>query len=156
MQLTQNLHDMFRPAQKRDGEVSHRCAKPWGGVLRSYERSSRNSHAVFALLVVSSGSSLAGNTPIEQTKVGSPIWRPCDFQLFTALAAPFPDAFFGTFDMLLTDNVPGQAMRISQLVGGVRPHFSEPMSIERDERSALLAGNVADRENTCLERPSHP
>jgi hypothetical protein len=49
-----------------------------------------------------------GETPaIELTKVGVPIWRPADFQLFTAPAAPFPDAFFDTLDLLLPLEGPG-------------------------------------------------
>jgi hypothetical protein len=43
------------------------------------------------------------------TKVGSPIWRPVDFQMFTAPANPFPDAFNHTIDLLLPVEGPGAA-----------------------------------------------
>lgn len=46
---------------------------------------------------------------IGLTKVGSPIWRPADFQMFTAPAAPFPDAFLATLDLLLPLEGPGVA-----------------------------------------------
>ncbi|HJQ79505.1 MAG TPA: PEP-CTERM sorting domain-containing protein [Lacipirellulaceae bacterium] len=44
---------------------------------------------------------------VTTTKVGSPIWKPADFQMFTAPAAPFPDAFFDTLDALLPLEGPG-------------------------------------------------
>ncbi|MEX2171475.1 MAG: hypothetical protein WD851_19305 [Pirellulales bacterium] len=62
------------------------------------------------LLLVSSGPSLANAPAIGLTQVGSPIWRPGDFQLFTAPAAPFPDAFFDTLDALLPLEGPGAAV----------------------------------------------
>jgi hypothetical protein len=65
--------------------------------------------AVLTWLVISSGSALAGAPEIELTKVGSPIWKPGDFQMFTAPAAPFPDAFFDTLDALLPLEGPGVA-----------------------------------------------
>ena len=63
--------------------------------------------AAFALLAAQAGPALAVTVPIGLTKVGSPIWKPTDFQLFTAPAAPFPDAFFDTLDMLLPLEGPG-------------------------------------------------
>lgn len=47
---------------------------------------------------------------IGLTKIGSPIWKTGDFQLFTAPAAPFPDAFFHTIDQLLPLEGPGAAV----------------------------------------------
>jgi hypothetical protein len=61
---------------------------------------------VFVMLVVAAGASSA-HAEIMLTKVGSPIWRPGDFQMFTAPAAPFPDAFFDTLDALLPLEGPG-------------------------------------------------
>jgi hypothetical protein len=63
--------------------------------------------AVFSLLVALSSASPAAPPEIGLTKVGSPIWRPGDFQLFTAPASPFPDAFFDTLDLLLPLEGPG-------------------------------------------------
>ncbi len=65
---------------------------------------------VCALLTVLSGPALAAAPAIGLTKVGSPIWKPGDFQLFTAPAAPFPDAFFDTLDLLLPLEGPGVAV----------------------------------------------
>ena len=62
------------------------------------------------LLVVPSAPSLADAPAIGLTQVGSPTWRPADFQLFTAPAAPFPDAFFATLDALLPLEGPGAAV----------------------------------------------
>jgi hypothetical protein len=45
--------------------------------------------------------------PIVLTKVGSPIWKPTDFQLFTAPAGPTQAAFNGTLDLLLPLEGPG-------------------------------------------------
>lgn len=50
---------------------------------------------------------LADAPAIGLTEVGSPIWKPTDFQLFTAPADPFPDAFFDTLDALLPLEGPG-------------------------------------------------
>ncbi len=47
--------------------------------------------------------------PIVLTKVGSPIWKLTDFQLFSAPASPFPDAFFDTIDSMLPLEGPGVA-----------------------------------------------
>lgn len=44
---------------------------------------------------------------VSLTQVGSPIWMPTDFQLFTAPADPFPAAFFDTLDALLPLEGPG-------------------------------------------------
>ena len=63
--------------------------------------------AVSALLAALSGPSLAAAPVIELTQVGSPIWKPADFQMFTAPAAPFPAAFFATLDLLLPLEGPG-------------------------------------------------
>jgi hypothetical protein len=63
--------------------------------------------AVVALLLVPSSPSLADTLAIGLTKVGSPIWKPVDFQLFTAPAAPFPDAFLDTLDLMLPLEGPG-------------------------------------------------
>jgi hypothetical protein len=45
--------------------------------------------------------------PITVAKVGSPIWKPTDFQLFSAPADPFPTAFNHTIDLLLPVEGPG-------------------------------------------------
>ncbi len=63
--------------------------------------------ATLALLILPPSQSFAQPPAIELTQVGSPIWRPTDFQLFTAPAAPFPDAFFGVLDQLLPLEGPG-------------------------------------------------
>lgn len=63
--------------------------------------------AVIAILGGPAGPVLADAPTIGLTQVGSPIWRPGDFQLFTAPAAPFPDAFFATLDALLPLEGPG-------------------------------------------------
>lgn len=44
---------------------------------------------------------------VSVTQVGTPTWMPTDFQLFTAPADPFPDAFFDTLDALLPLEGPG-------------------------------------------------
>jgi hypothetical protein len=66
---------------------------------------------LFALTAIAFASTpaLAVAPAIGLTKVGSPIWRPADFQLFTAPADPFPDAFFATLDSLLPLEGPGVA-----------------------------------------------
>jgi hypothetical protein len=46
---------------------------------------------------------------VQLTKVGSPIWKTTDFQLFTAPASPFPTEFFATLDKLLPWEGPGAA-----------------------------------------------
>ncbi|MDZ4779483.1 MAG: PEP-CTERM sorting domain-containing protein [Planctomycetia bacterium] len=51
--------------------------------------------------------SLVQGAEIDLTQIGSPNWRPADFQLFTAPAAPFPDAFLNTLDQLLPLEGPG-------------------------------------------------
>jgi hypothetical protein len=47
---------------------------------------------------------------IGLTEVGNAIWKPTDFQLFTAPAAPFPEAFFATLDKMLPLEGPGAAV----------------------------------------------
>jgi hypothetical protein len=49
----------------------------------------------------------ANAVEIALTRVGTPIWRPADFQLFTAPAEPFPEAFFDVIDQLLPLEGPG-------------------------------------------------
>jgi hypothetical protein len=66
--------------------------------------------AVVTLMVINAGPADAQLPPIGLTQAGSPIWRPTDFQLFTAPADPFPDAFFGTIDLLLPLEGPGAAV----------------------------------------------
>jgi hypothetical protein len=61
----------------------------------------------FVLLASACGTSPVRAVGITLTKVGSPIWKPVDFQMFTAPAAPFPDAFFDTLDALLPLEGPG-------------------------------------------------
>lgn len=46
---------------------------------------------------------------IGLTKVGNPVWKVGDFQLFTAPASTFPDAFFATLDAMLPLEGPGVA-----------------------------------------------
>jgi hypothetical protein len=60
-----------------------------------------------ALVAFMSCAAWADAPAIGLTKVGSPIWKPTDFQLFTAPAAPFPDAFVGVLDQLLPLEGPG-------------------------------------------------
>jgi hypothetical protein len=69
--------------------------------------------ALLAILVLASLTSapVAADAPvIGLTKIGSPIWRPADFQLFTAPAAPFPDGFTATLDQLLPLEGPSAAV----------------------------------------------
>jgi hypothetical protein len=77
------------------------------GAFRSLKMPVRTLLAVFSLLVALSSPALAAAPAIGLTKVGAPIWTPGDFQLFTAPAAPFPDAFFDTLDALLPLEGPG-------------------------------------------------
>lgn len=84
-----------------------RCLRPIAETIRT------PMHATWMLLTATAAllplpcPALAQAPPIELTQVGSPTWRPADFQLFTAPAAPFPDAFFGTLDQLLPLEGPG-------------------------------------------------
>jgi hypothetical protein len=66
--------------------------------------------AVVALLLVPSGTLLADAPVIGLTKVGTPIWKPGDFQLFSAPASPFPTAFNSVLDKLLPLEGPGAAV----------------------------------------------
>jgi len=50
---------------------------------------------------------LAAAPVIGLTEVGSPIWKVGDFQLFTAPASTFPDAFLETLDAMLPLEGPG-------------------------------------------------
>ncbi len=61
----------------------------------------------FVLLVNAGGTLSVQAADITLTKIGSPIWKPADFQMFSAPAAPFPDAFFDTLDALLPLEGPG-------------------------------------------------
>jgi hypothetical protein len=63
--------------------------------------------ALAIVVVIQSGESLAQWPGITLTKVGSPIWRPTDFQMFTAPANPFPATFNQTVDMFLPLEGPG-------------------------------------------------
>lgn len=62
-----------------------------------------------ALLLVTSQQAAAQPPAIALTKVGAPIWRPVDFQMFSAPANPFPAAFNHTTDLLLPLEGPGAA-----------------------------------------------
>jgi len=62
-----------------------------------------------AAIAAQPGQLAAETLGVTLTKVGSPIWKPADFQMFTAPAAPFPDAFFDTLDALLPLEGPGAA-----------------------------------------------
>ena len=64
--------------------------------------------AAMALVATIAAPAAAKPPTVGLTKVGSPIWRPGDFQMFTAPAAPFPDAFFDTLDALLPLEGPGR------------------------------------------------
>jgi hypothetical protein len=63
--------------------------------------------ATGGLVAALAAPAVAAAPVIGLTQVGSPIWRPGDFQLFTAPADPFPDAFFATLDSLLPLEGPG-------------------------------------------------
>lgn len=65
--------------------------------------------AAAALALVAAAPALAATPVIGLTQVGSPIWKPGDFQMFTAPADPFPSAFFGTLDSMLPLEGPGVA-----------------------------------------------
>lgn len=62
-----------------------------------------------AVLALATTAAQAAAPAIGLTQVGSPIWKPGDFQLFTAPADPFPDAFFDTLDAMLPLEGPGVA-----------------------------------------------
>jgi hypothetical protein len=62
------------------------------------------------LLVLQSRELLADPIVIGLTEVGNASWKPADFQLFTAPAAPFPSAFLGTLDEMLPLEGPGAAV----------------------------------------------
>ncbi len=66
--------------------------------------------ATVALVATIAAPATAQPPAIGLTQVGSPIWRPGDFQMFTAPASPFPDAFFDTLDSLLPLEGPGVAV----------------------------------------------
>jgi hypothetical protein len=57
--------------------------------------------SALAMAAISPQRSVAEPPGITLTQAGTPIWRPVDFQLFTAPASPFPDAFLHTIDLLL-------------------------------------------------------
>jgi uncharacterized protein YjbI with pentapeptide repeats len=61
---------------------------------------------VLALLVVPCSRSLANAPNIQQTKIGSPIWKPVDFQLFSAPATPFDQEFGQVYNTLLPYDFP--------------------------------------------------
>jgi hypothetical protein len=60
-----------------------------------------------AWLIAAPGQLLAAAPVVGLTKVGNPIWKVGDFQLFTATAAPFPNGFLGTLDAMLPLEGPG-------------------------------------------------
>jgi hypothetical protein len=101
----------FDPIQqfKRSMSVMNRaiCTSAIPSVVRTISVC----HFVAALALLSLATRFASADPISigLTQVGSPIWKPVDFQLFTAPAAPFPDAFFDTLDLLLPLEGPGVA-----------------------------------------------
>lgn len=66
--------------------------------------------AVLALLVALTGPSVAGDPAIGLTKVGAPIWKPADFQLFSAPTFPHPAEFNHVIDQLLPLEGPGAAV----------------------------------------------
>ncbi len=78
--------------------------------FRAWQPRWLTSFAVFALLAVTTAQLPAQPPEIQLTRIGSPIWRPTDFQLFTAPAAPFPEAFFHTLDLLLPLEGPGASV----------------------------------------------
>ena len=63
--------------------------------------------ATLALVATIAAPAAAQPPAIGLTQVGTPIWRPGDFQMFTAPASPFPDAFFDTLDSMLPLEGPG-------------------------------------------------
>lgn len=65
--------------------------------------------AAVALVATLSAPAVAQPPTVGLTQVGSPIWRPVDFQVFTAPAAPFPSAYNATLDRLLPLEGPGVA-----------------------------------------------
>ena len=70
----------------------------------------RNSRFVPLLAVgvlLTATSALLAAPIVGVTKVGNPTWKVSDFQLFTAPAAPFPNAFLGTLDQMLPLEGPG-------------------------------------------------
>ena len=56
--------------------------------------------AVVAIQVIPSGLALADAPTVGLTKIGVPSWKPVDFQLFSAPAAPFPAEFNNVYDTL--------------------------------------------------------
>lgn len=62
-----------------------------------------------ALVALAAAAAQAAPLSISLTQVGSPTWKPGDFQLFTAPASPFPNAFLDTLDEMLPLEGPGVA-----------------------------------------------
>ena len=57
-------------------------------------------------LVVLSRPALAAAPNIQLTKIGNPIWKPVDFQLFSAPATPFDAEFGQVYNTLLPYDTP--------------------------------------------------
>jgi uncharacterized protein YjbI with pentapeptide repeats len=83
---------------------------------------------IVAMLVAICGESLAVPPAIELNVVGAPVWKPVDFQLFSAPATPFDQEFGQVYDTLLPFDSP--------LAGDYVPH-APPYDTE------LSAGMIA-------------
>jgi uncharacterized protein YjbI with pentapeptide repeats len=107
-----------------------------GLVAASMVRRSRRAYVLlplFALLVIPSGQSLAALPLTQLTKVGTPIWKPVDFQLFSAPATPFDATFGQVYNTLLPLDTP--------LAGTYVPHVP-PYDAELSA-GALAGGYVS-------------
>lgn len=81
------------------------CARVYR--IRTANSSLRILVGFVALIALRSAASHAASPVVELTQVNNPTWKVADFQLFSASAAPFPDAFLDTIDLLLPLEGPG-------------------------------------------------
>jgi uncharacterized protein YjbI with pentapeptide repeats len=61
---------------------------------------------ILTLLILSCDQALAAPPEIQLTKIGAPVWKPVDFQLFSAPATPFDQEFGQVYGALLPYDTP--------------------------------------------------
>jgi uncharacterized protein YjbI with pentapeptide repeats len=89
---------------------------------------------LFVQLVIPCSQSLAAPPSIQLTKIGAPIWKPVDFQLFSAPATPFDATFGQVYNTLLPYDTP--------LATTYTPH-TPPYDTELS--AGVLAGGYVNR-----------
>ncbi|MEX2171476.1 MAG: pentapeptide repeat-containing protein [Pirellulales bacterium] len=77
---------------------AHACATPLGFACRLLP--------TLALLILACDQASAAPPEIEFTKIGAPVWKPVDFQLFSAPATPFDQEFGQVYSTLLPYDTP--------------------------------------------------